>query len=216
MDIHAIYAQIFKFWRRKRMLLFNRLIDPQPEDLLLDVGGYPHIWTAQAQVTKRIDCVNIDPVNWSGEDFPEHRITAVVGDGCKLQYADGSHDVLYSNSVIEHVGDWSRQQAFASEVRRVGRRLWVQTPAQECPVEPHYLAPFVHWLPVSLRRRILRWFTPWGWMTKPSQATIDETISFTRLLTKRQVMELFPDCEIMTERLFWIFPKSYIAYRVGH
>jgi hypothetical protein len=53
-------------------------------------------------------------------------------------------------------------------------------------------------------------------MTKPSQATIDETISFTRLLTKRQVMELFPDCEIMTERFFWIFPKSYIAYRTGH
>jgi hypothetical protein len=137
----------------------------------------------------------------------------MIGDGCALEQADRSYDILFSNSVIEHVGDWERQQAFAREVRRVGKKIWIQTPAFECPIEPHYLAPIVHWLPVAIRRRLLRWITPWGWLTKPSQEKIDETISLTRLLSKKQVKELFPDCVILTERLFRVFPKSYIVFR---
>jgi hypothetical protein len=55
--------------------------------------------------------------------------------------SDQEYDIAFSNSVIEHVGDWERQAAFASEIRRVGKNLWIQTPAKECPIEPHYLAP---------------------------------------------------------------------------
>ncbi len=32
----------------------------------------------------------------------------------------------------------------ASAARRVGKALWVQTPACECPIKPHYMAPFIH------------------------------------------------------------------------
>ena len=35
----------------------------------------------------------------------------------------------------------------------------------------------------------------------------------TRLLTKSEVRQLFPDCEIITERTLWVIPKSYIAVR---
>lgn len=215
MDIHAIYARIFRVWRQKRMAKFEAIIEPTGTDVLLDVGGYPRFWVTRPQRPERIDCVNLHPVDWDGKEFPEHRITTTVADGCALGIQDGSYDILFSNSVIEHVGDWERQQAFAREARRVGKRVWVQTPAYECPIEPHFLAPFVHWLPVAIRRRVLRWWTPWGWLTKPSQATVDETICYTRLLTKKQFQELFPDCEIITERLLGILPKSYVAYRAG-
>jgi len=137
----------------------------------------------------------------------------VAGDACDLKYEDSSFDLVYSNSVIEHVGDFSRQKLFAEEARRVGGDLWVQTPAQECPLEPHYMAPFVHWLPVRVRRKLLRWFTPWGWLTKPDQKKIDVTIQYTQLLTKSQFITLFPDCEIYEEKLLGIIPKSYTAYR---
>ncbi len=195
------------------MAQFETLIKPREDELLLDVGGYPGNWTHLPQTTKRIDCLNIDPVTWNSAPFPDHRIGMILGDGCSLHYSDGEYDILFSNSVIEHVGEWERQIAFANEARRVGKKLWIQTPALECPLEPHFLAPFVHWLPVSFRRLLLRWFTPWGLITKPSQAEIDQTIAFTRLLTKNQMKELFPDCTILTERLMGIFPKSYIAYR---
>jgi hypothetical protein len=216
MNIHAIYARIFKVWRQKRMAEFEAIMQPHAEDLVLDVGGYPATWTTRPQLTKRIDCLNLHEVNWDGSRYPDYQITTFVGDGCALAHENGCYDILFSNSVIEHVGDWDKQQAFAQETRRVGRKLWIQTPAFECPIEPHFLAPFVHWLPVCVRRRVLRWFTPWGWIQKPAQDKIDETIQYTRLLTKKRFKELFPDCVIITERLLWIFPKSYIAYRTNN
>lgn len=97
---------------------------------------------------------------------------------------------------------------------RVGEKLLIQTPALGCPIEPHYLAPFVHWLPVPIRRKLLRWFSVSGWVTKPPQKTIDKTISTISLLSKKQMMDLFPEFKIMTERLFGVFPKSYIVYRL--
>jgi hypothetical protein len=215
MDIHSIYAQIFKIWRARRMTEFEQLLQPRTDDTLLDIGGYPETWTTRPQLTQRVDCLNVHPVGWNNALSPDHRIVTTVGDGCALEYADGSYDIVFSNSVIEHVGDWDRQCAFANEARRVGKKLWIQTPAFECPLEPHYLAPFVHWLPVRIRRRLLRWCTPWGWLTRPTQEKIDETIASTRLLTKKQMRKLFPDCVVMTERLLWFFPKSYVAYRLN-
>ena len=111
------------------------------------------------------------------------------------------------------MGTWERQKAFARECRRVGKKLWIQTPAYECPFEPHFLAPFVHWLPKEVRRRMVRWFTPWGWLQRPGQKEVDHEIDSIRLLTRHQFEELFPDCEIHTERILGIVPKSYVAYR---
>lgn len=218
MKNNNLYFQIlgilYKIWRPRRMKKFEELIRPQSGDIVLDVGGYPETWTSRPQLTKRIDCVNVFKVKWDSSSFPDHRIVTLIGDGCALDYSDGAYDILFSNSVIEHVGNWGRQCAFANEARRIGKKLWIQTPALECPVEPHYFALFVHWFPFEIRRRLLRWFTPWGWITKPTQEKIDSSIESTRLLTKKQMQTLFPDCIIKTERLLWFLPKSYIAYRL--
>ena len=129
--------------------------------------------------------------------------------------SDKSYDIGFSNSVIEHVGSWERQQQFASEIRRVARSLWVQTPAYECPIEPHYLTPFIHYFPRSFQKKILRWCTLWGWLEHPTREQIDSMVETTRLLCKSEMQQLFPDCEIITERMLWIIPKSYIAIRRG-
>ncbi|MDQ6630470.1 MAG: class I SAM-dependent methyltransferase [Verrucomicrobiota bacterium] len=126
---------------------------------------------------------------------------------------DQSYDIGFSNSVIEHVGSWESQQQFASEIRRVAKALWVQTPAYECPIEPHYMTPFVHYLPNSLQKKILRWCTVRGWIERPSQQQVDFMVDTTRLLRKSEMQQLFPDCEIITEHMLWVIPKSYIAIR---
>ena len=134
------------------------------------------------------------------------------GDGCNLSFADKAFDIGYSNSVIEHLGTFENQRRFASEVSRVARGVWVQTPAKAFFIEPHYLAPFVHWLPKSVRRRLIRWFTIWGLVTKPGPQQVDEILAEIRLLTRREMADLFPDCEIVTERFFF-WPKAYVAVR---
>lgn len=211
-SIHTLYRSIFKIWRRQRFHLFLRLMKPNPSDTLLDVGGYPGFWTPYPQVVKQIDSLNLHEVHWSGEEAPDHRIRLLIGDGCDLPMPDKSYDIGFSNSVIEHVGSWDRQQRFASEIRRVAKALWVQTPAYECPIEPHYIAPFIHYFPPSFRAKIARWCTLWGWIERPNREQIDAMVE-TRLLRKSEMRELFPDCEILTERMFWILPKAYIAVR---
>jgi SAM-dependent methyltransferase len=93
-------------------------------------------------------------------DYPGPFLQADVTEG--LPYEDGQFDLVYSSSVIEHVPR-ARRAAFAAEVRRVGRGLYVQTPAYSFPVEPHSLLPFAHWLPASARRQYWRAGTQGYW-----------------------------------------------------
>ena len=212
MFIFKIYEKIFKIWRVKRYARFLEVIKPQKENTFLDIGGTYNTWRRHGQPVNKIVSINLTkPKNLTLPDGLN--IEFMEGDACELPFSDDSFDVAFSNSVIEHVGDFPRQKLFAKEARRVGGKLWIQTPAQECPFEPHYLAPFVHWFPVVVRRRILRWLTPWGWIQKPNQEKVDTTIQYTQLLTKKQFRELFPDCEIYTEKMLGVLPKSYIAYR---
>jgi len=211
--IHRIYKIAFKIWRERRLKLFVEKIRPEKTNRLLDVGGYPGTWTSHPPLVGSIDSLNIHPISWDPSWAPKHCISALIGNGCCLEMPDGSYDIAFSNSVIEHVGSWENQVAFANEVRRVGRALWIQTPAHECPIEPHYLAPFMHWFPKSIQRRSIRYFTLWGWMSRPPQTVIDEVVEANRLLTKKEMKLLFPDCEIYTERLLGVFAKSYVAYR---
>jgi hypothetical protein len=213
LNIHSIYNQIFKIWRRRRFKLFLRLTEPSALDTLLDVGGNPWFWTSQPQPVRRIDTLNVHEVPWDGKLFPNHNITTLTGDGCSLAMPDKSYDIGFSNSVIEHVGSWERQRQFASEIRRVAKALWVQVPAYECPFEPHYMTPFVHYLPHSFQKKILRWYTLWGWIECPTPEKINFMVETTRLLRKSEMRQLFPDCKIITERLLWIIPKSHIAIR---
>jgi Methyltransferase domain len=211
--IHSIYRQIFKIWRKRRFKLFLRTAEPSASDLLLDVGGFPGFWVSQPQPARQIDTLNVYAVPWDFKDAPDHNIRPLVGDGCSLAMPDKSYDIGFSNSVIEHVGSWERQQQFARELRRVANVLWVQTPAYECPIEPHYMAPFIHYLPPSFQKKIVRWCTPWGWLERPNSRQVGDMVDTTRLLTKSEMRQLFPDCEIITERLLWLIPKSYIAFR---
>ena len=69
---------------------------------------------------------------------------------------------MYSSSVVEHIAP-ERREAFAREIRRVGRGWWVQTPAFSFPVEPHALLPAAHWLPPAIRRPYWRLGVAGAW-----------------------------------------------------
>jgi len=192
--------------------LFLHRMKPSAETTILDVGGCPWNWVDCA-VNAQITISNVHPV-----DIPPHLInrgmSSAIGDGCNLEYKDKAFDIVFSNSVIEHVGTWHRQIAFAAEVSRVGKALWIQTPARSFFIEPHLLTPFIHYLPTSVQKRLLRHFTVWGLMTKPTAEQIESFFNETRLLTSLEMNRLFPDCEILRERFIGL-TKSFIAIRDG-
>lgn len=209
-NIQQLYSLFGTRFRARRMRAFAQALQPSDSATILDIGGYPATWTDfphQPSVTT----LNLHSVDFvQTPHLPPIRTT--VGDGCKLDYADAYFDIVFSNSVIEHVGSFERQQAFASEARRVGRALWIQTPAKEFFIEPHLLAPFVHFLPVTFQRRLIRHVTPWGIITKPSPAEVESFLQEVRLISFTEMQRLFPDCRIHRETVFG-FTKSYVAIR---
>lgn len=212
MNLHTIRKISFDIFRRRRMRLFYQMFQPSEQTKLLDIGGAPNTWLVESHYESRfpITLVNIRPPDL--HMLTDGRFTPVKGDATDLPFWDASFDVAFSNSVIEHLTTWERQQAFAAEARRVARNLWIQTPARSFPIEPHLLAPFFQYLPRSLQARLARRCTLWGLLTKPDVARTHEMISEIRLLTYREMKELFPDCLILRERVLGI-TKSYVAVR---
>lgn len=210
--IHDLYRLVFRLWRVRRFQWFLETVKPGPRCILIDVGGYWWNWHERASAFGSILCVNPGEAgDADGSGLPNVR--QVVGDGCALSDPDGCYDIAFSNSVIEHVGGPDRQAAFAAEVRRVGRKVWVQTPALECPFEPHLLCLGLHWIPGRLGYLARKYLSPRAWIDGPNSSSMQDILDNTRLLSRQEFGSLFPDCRILTERILWIVPKSYIAVR---
>jgi SAM-dependent methyltransferase len=146
--------------RRRKLALFLELMQPSGESRVLDVGvdevshGEPggesgctthNFLEEQYPWPARLTALGLHDGARFRARYPGIRY--VQGDGCDLPFADGEFDVVHSNAVIEHVGGHTRQEAFAREAVRVGRRVFLTTPNRWFPVEVHTRLPFVHWLP---------------------------------------------------------------------
>jgi hypothetical protein len=209
MNIEIFYQVFFRIFRTKRMEQFDKAFSPDKQTKILDVGGTPYNWLI-SNCSSQITLLNLsapEDIN----DSPKN-ISFIVGDGTNLEYRESEFDICFSNSVIEHLGTFENQMLFAQEIRRVGKKIWVQTPARAFFFEPHWLAPFIHYFPVRTQRKLARYFTLRGWLLRPNQDYIDNLLAELRLLTYKEMKQLFPDCEIRVER-FLGMEKAYIAIR---
>jgi hypothetical protein len=205
-------ARAMRRFRERRMREFVERFRVTPETRILDVGGTPANWML-APVRPRVTLLNTP----RGQERGQSGFTFVSGDGRQLPFRDQSYDIVFSNSVIEHVGALEEQRRFAAEIRRVGKRYWVETPNRHFPVEQHLLTPFVHWLPRRWQRVLVTRWTLWDWIERPSpdrrEYYIQHYLDEVRLLTANELAALFPDGEILRERVFG-WTKSLIAVKV--
>jgi len=208
MQIGQVTNFLMRPFRVRRMQRFAQAFSPSTQDRILDVGGSLFNWQL-INCTSQIDLLNLEAPPTA--QLPGN-VRYIVGDGTDLKIPDGSYDIVFSNSVIEHVGSPQAQAAFANELRRVGRKLWLQTPARSFPVEPHLLGLFVHWLPKPWQKKLIKNFTLWGWITRAPQSYIDGFVDQTRLLNHKELVALFPDCKVHRERFFFL-TKSYLVVR---
>lgn len=209
MGIHEVYGLFLPFFRRRRMRRFVRTFKPSMGTRILDVGGGVLNWKLVG-FEGHVTILNLSVPTDTRSAPP--KFTFVKGDGTSLAYADNAFDIAYSNSVIEHLCSWENQIRFANEVRRIAKNVWVQTPARSFFVEPHLITPFIHFLPKAWQRRLLRNFTVWGLVTRPSRSEVDQFLDEVRLLSLKEMQALFPQCHIFKER-FLFFTKAYIAVR---
>jgi hypothetical protein len=197
--------------RRARFARFLSLLDRLEGHLeILDIGGTQEFWDLMTDGNPgdvRVTLLNIEHQRVSSSRF-----VSAVGDARTMpQYQNHSFDVVFSNSVIEHVGSYDDQRRMAGEVMRVGRRYFVQTPNKRFPLEPHFLFPFFQYLPAPLRAQMVHRFDI-GWYKRiPSLEKAREEVDSIQLLTKKKFAALFPGAAIHEERIFGL-AKSFVAY----
>jgi len=200
------------FFRRRRMARIMNALQIKPGMRVLDLGGTPEIWehmpvplditllNLPGEVSDQRRAITLSPA------LRQHTFHSVEGNALNVvQFGDRSFDLVFSNSVIEHVGPPENQAAFAREVLRLGKSYWVQTPSKWFPIEAHSGVPFYwlypQWVRDALMRRWAKTLPDW-W---------SEYIGTTRVLTRRRMAELFPGADTSIE-YFCGIPKSYVAY----
>jgi hypothetical protein len=197
--------------RLKRIALFRELISTLDRPIkILDVGGTELFWKkmnfagdSEIQVT----ILNLNEVE-------THYINlhSIAGDGRDLScFPDNSFDIVFSNSVIEHVGDFGDQKKMADEIRRVGKCYFIQTPNRNFPIEPHFVFPFFQFFPSLVKVFLLKHFNLGNRSKISDKGKAKQVANSIRLLNRNELIDLFGDAIIVEERL-WGLKYSFIVY----
>jgi hypothetical protein len=177
---------------------------------VLDLGGTAFSWMRGPVRPASVHIVNLEAQDG---DLPPWIRTA-VGDACDLPAAaKGHYDLVYSNSVIEHVGGHHQRQRFADTVHAMAPAHWVQAPYRYFPVEPHWLCPGFQFLPLPARGFLARRW-PLRPATPESQKAAVRDVLDVELPSRSEMRLYFPGSQILAELAFGL-PKSLIAVRGG-
>ncbi len=119
--------------------------------------------------------------------------------------------MVFSNSVIGHVGSFADQVSMATAIHRLGLPYFVQTPNLHFPIDRRTHLPLVHYLPRTVQAALVHTVPVLhcGRIGKFSDAMAWTTSS--RTLTRREFECLFPDGTIVSERVAGLV-KSFMVH----
>lgn len=200
--------------RKRKHELFFSTFAPTQDTIILDVGAeanpkenqslhlidtYP--WKHNIHALNLLD----QHIQFIKNHYPE--INAFVGDACDLPWPDKHFDIVYSNAVIEHVGNYDKQQKMAREIMRVGKSWFVTTPNRWYPFEFHRRLPLITWLPgdayLWISKLIAYNHVKKRYIWGGNRCNL-------RLLSAKQMRHCFPDSKIIKQRVTF-FPETLIA-----
>lgn len=199
-------------FRKKRFEFFKEYCSKLPKPIkILDIGGSDYYWKSPGfndEENYTIEIMNLedqDTDNFKNISF----IKKDVRDMNNIK--DSEYDLVYSNSLIEHLNTFEEQKKLASEIMRIGKNYFIQTPNFYFPVESHFLLPFFQFLSDDMKTKLVSNFNL-GWFEKQTDIVkARELATSVRLLTEKELKEIFPGCEIYKEKYF-SFNKSFIAF----
>ncbi len=201
---YGLLRPFSEYTRKKRLSVFVKKAKPHRGMKILDLGGQPQIWDF-VNTPMDITCLNLPGI--AMVDYQtHHNITFIEGDACNMPFfKPGQFDLVFSNSVIEHVGNQVKRKQFANEIMRLSTRYWIQTPSKYFPIEAHCGMPLWWFYPKKLRLYFLR-----QWRLKLPSWT--DMIENTTVLDKNELKELFPNSRLKVE--WMIFPKSLTVFSI--
>lgn len=197
--------------RQRRWELLQRSFGDLRDLWVLDLGGTVETWRRAPVRPGHVTVLNLyEP----GKSDSSH-LRAVRGDACRAREAlaaagaPTAYDLVFSNSLLEHVGGHAARVALAEEIHALAARHWVQTPYRYFPVEPHWLFPLLQFAPVAARARIAaRW--PLAHSRPHSAAAAMAEVQWTELVGIAEMSSYFPESRIHREKLAGL-TKSLVA-----
>lgn len=218
------FSQLREKFQEQRVDLFMTLMKPRGGGVsVLDLGGEWGDFLSRIKKRLRAKFVVAD-IREGYRSTVEQKYGfefVLIDEDKPLPFKDKEFDIVISNSVIEHVtlpkemcltripqaewvaGSRRNQRRFATEIRRVGKSYFVQTPHKSFPIEAHTWLPFVNLLSHNQAARLVR-LTDKYWIKHCGYVDWN-------LLSPEDMKSLFPDAKLYIER-FLGFPKSIIAY----
>lgn len=197
--------------RGKRFAFFLSLLDKLRKPVrILDVGGTQRFWDSMNYTDG--SAIDVSLLNLDRQETSHPNFRSVVGDATDLkEFPDNEFDLVFSNSVIEHLFTWENQVKMAKEIRRVGKNYFVQTPNYWFPIEPHFVFPMFQYLPRYLRVTLILNFKLGHHPKYDDRALAVKKVDEVRLLSMRQMKRLFPDGKLFLEKFVGL-NKSIVAY----
>jgi hypothetical protein len=192
--------------RQRRKEEFARRFPDLADMRVLDLGGTAVSWRVSGLRAGSVTVVNLGESPDSGDS----RMNVIRGDACAGGF--GKYDLVYSNSLMEHLGGHARRQQFVDVVQESAPSWWVQTPYRYFPVEPHWIFPGFQFLPFRLRVMVCQ---HWSTIHTPKikdRAKATESVASVELISATEMRAYFPTSEIWFERLAGI-PKSLVAVK---
>jgi hypothetical protein len=196
--------------RARRWARFSEVFPEISDMRVLDLGGTPMSWRLAPVHPAALTVVNLMPL-----ESEDPAVTLVRANACELP--DGlrreKFDLVYSNSLLEHVGGHVQRQRLVDNVHHYADRHWVQTPYRYFPVEPHWLFPGFQWLPYSARIMVSQKWNR-GHIKTYTRAEAEAQVNEIDLVGIAQMRMYFPNSTIWYERFAGLV-KSLVAIRAN-
>jgi len=208
------------FARKRRFSLLHERFPQLPEMHVLDLGGEAHTWVREERRPRHVTLLNFGMKLDATREQIEREgasswLTAVGGDACDPpeEVRDQDFDLVYSNSVFEHVGGHGPRRHFAYWAQTLAKHHWVQTPNRYFPVEPHWLAPGFQFASPRLQAVLLgHWPLASPFYRKAEWPERVQRAMSIELLSPAMMRIYFPESELVRERMAGL-AKSLIAVR---
>lgn len=183
---------------------------------VIDLGGTVESWSRAPVRPRSVTILNMFEPGISSDPS----LSPIVGDACNAREVleragrNTKFDLVYCNSVIEHVGGHAKRLELAREVHALAPRHWVQTPYRYFPIEPHWLCPIMQFLPLAAAARLaFRW--PLAHSRPNTYEQARDEVMWTELLTVTQMRTYFSTSTIFRERFVGLTKSLITVLDIG-
>jgi len=197
--------------RMQRWEMFSNAFPTIEKLRVLDVGGTVEAWRRAPVKPRHVTVLNL----FEPGESDDNSITPVTGDACNAAdelaraNVETNFDLVFSNSLIEHVGGHAARSRVAGQVHRLAEHHWVQTPYRYFPLEPHWLFPGMQFMPTAARVQIARY---WPLLRAANAENAIHMVLWTDLIGVTEMRDYFPNSTILHERVLGM-TKSLIAVK---